>query len=271
MVAVLDHDLQETGTYCTYCLRSVDPENVVIPPVDRFSSVYCSTDCETRSKHQSQNLLFGRESLLPPALLPLAGIPGATENRNAAQTAFANYLRSNGKSLPLLVARFAARQGEPCLIHLVVVSLLTSYVVDAEINKMIPPEMKGGDAPTNDGSTDYDHMERLHYVDTEVTQEEKTLLSDVLASALPGLERLLGDDRHDILKGKMRYNSIGVSFNGGRDNRVRHDDRVLILRPFSELSFSPSQPTVQRISREHVHHLVPRNRSVPLSTTFPAT
>jgi len=114
---VLDHDLQETGTHCTYCLRSVDPENVVIPPVDRFNSVYCSTDCETRSKHQSQNLLFGRESVLPPALLPLAGIPGAAENRNAAQTAFADYLKSDKRTLPFLVARFAARQGWPCLIR----------------------------------------------------------------------------------------------------------------------------------------------------------
>ena len=111
MVAVLDHDLQETGTYCTHCLRSVDLQNAVIPAVDRFNSVYCSTDCETRSKRQSQNLLFGRESVLPPALLPLDGIPGAVENRNAAQAAFANYLKSSGRSLPLLVARFAARQG----------------------------------------------------------------------------------------------------------------------------------------------------------------
>ena len=95
--------------------------------------------------------------------------------------------------------------------------------MDAEISKMIPPEMRAGDAPSNDENTDYDHMERLRFVDTEVTQEEKTLLSDVLASALPGLERLLGDDRHNVLKGKMRYNSIGVSFNGGRDNKVRRD------------------------------------------------
>ncbi|KAF9651125.1 hypothetical protein BDM02DRAFT_3111157 [Thelephora ganbajun] len=207
VVAVLDHDLQETGTYCTHCLRSVDLENVVIPQVDRFNSVYCSTDCETRSKHQSQNLLFGRESVLPPALLPMEGIPGVAENRNAAQAAFADYLKSNVKSLPLLVARFAARQ------------------VDAEINKMIPPKTRTDDALANDENSDYDHMERLRYVDTEVTQEEKTLLSNVLAAALPGLERLLGDDRHDILKGKMRYNSIGVSFNGGRDGKPVSTDR----------------------------------------------
>jgi len=87
---------------------------------------------------------------------------------------------------------------------------------------MIPQEMRASGSPANDENSDYDHMERLRYVDTEVTQEERTLLSNVLAAALPGLERLLGDDRHDILKGKMRYNSIGVSFGGGRDDKVCH-------------------------------------------------
>ena len=100
---------------------------------------------------------------------------------------------------------------------------LTPHAVDAEINKMVPQEMRADSSPSNDENSDYDHMERLHYVDTEVTQEERTLLSNVLAAALPGLERLLGDDRHDTLKGKIRYNSIGVCFNSGRDDRVRHN------------------------------------------------
>ena len=103
---------------------------------------------------------------------------------------------------------------------------------------MIPPEMRGDDAPSSDENTDYDHMERLRYVDTQVTQEEKTLLSDVLASALPGLERLLGDDRHNILKGKMRYNSIGVGFNGGRDDKVRRDDSLRVLRSSFEQPYA---------------------------------
>ena len=104
---------------------------------------------------------------------------------------------------------------------------------------MVPQEMREDSSPSNDENSDYDHMERLRYVDTEVTQEERTLLSNVLAAALPGLERLLGDDRHDTLKGKIRYNSVGVCFNGGRDDRVRHDvERIfpglplnLILQP----------------------------------------
>lgn len=124
----------------------------------------------------------------------------------------------------------------------------TSSAVDAEINKMIPPEMRGGDVPANDENSDYDHMERLRYVDTEVTQEEKTLLSNVLAAALPGLERLLGEDRHEILKGKMRYNSIGVSFNGGRDDKVRHDICMHALVPSFEPYFTAC---VDRPSRGH--------------------
>ena len=103
---------------------------------------------------------------------------------------------------------------------------------------MIPPEMRASDAPASDENSDYDHMERLRYVDTEVTQEEKTLLSNVLAAALPGLERLLGDDRHDTLKGKMRYNSIGVSFNGGRDDKVRRDICIRDLASFLNLNRS---------------------------------
>ena len=99
---------------------------------------------------------------------------------------------------------------------------LTWHAVGAEINKMVPQEMRADNAPANDENIDYDHMERLRYIDTEVAQEERTLLSNVLAAALPGLERLLGDDRHDTLKGKIRYNSIGVCFNGGRHDRVRH-------------------------------------------------
>jgi len=137
---------------------------------------------------------------------------------------------------------------------------------------MIPPEMRGGDAPSNDENIDYDHMERLRYVDTEVTQEEKTLLTDVLASALPGLERLLGDDRHNVLKGKMRYNSIGVGFNGGRDDKVRRDDSVHFLRPSFQLIFRrPCRPTDRRTSKGHARRSAPRNRSVPLSIMFPAT
>ena len=76
---------------------------------------------------------------------------------------------------------------------------------------------------------------RLRYVETEVAQQERTFLSNVLASALPGLERLLGDERHDILKRKMRYNSIGITFNGGRDDKVRNDICIRMLIPFFEL------------------------------------
>jgi hypothetical protein len=113
-------------------------------------------------------------------------------------------------------------------------------------------------------------MERLRYVDTEVTQDEKTLLSNVLAAALPGLERLLGEDRHDILKGKIRYNSIGISFNGGRDDKVRQTFGCLPNLPLN-FSHSPHRETVQKTLSGPVRHTALRDKSELPSSTFPAT
>lgn len=126
--------------------------------------------------------------------------------------------------------------------------------MEAEINKMVPPEMRAGDAPDHDDNAQYDHMERLRYVDTEVTQEEKTLLSNVLAVALPGLERLLGDDRHDILKGKIRYNSIGVSFGEGRDDKVRRRNWAYpgpLFEPFSQPAPEDRPEDIERTRTPH--------------------
>lgn len=114
--------------------------------------------------------------------------------------------------------------------------------------------MRASDAPANDENSDYDHMERLHYVDTEVTQDETTLLSNVLATALPGLERLLGDDRHDILKGKVRYNSIGISFNGGRDDKVRRHSWMAFESLF-ELHFAACAGRPSRGHRKDAYAL----------------
>lgn len=111
MAAALDADLQSAGQYCTHCLRSVDAATAVIPSSDRFNSVFCSKDCETKCKCQYHNLLFGMEPVVPPEMSPLSMIPGAQEARNAAQSEYATYLKSITKTGPLLAARFAGRQG----------------------------------------------------------------------------------------------------------------------------------------------------------------
>lgn len=180
---------------------------VVIPHSDRLNSVFCSKDCESNCKAQSNNLLFGLEPVLPTMLNPLGVIPSIQQVRNNVQTKFAEYIKSSRKATPLLVARLAARQ------------------VDLEIGKMIPPEMRAGrpvgelpEAQTGEYSM-YDHLERLGSTDTVVSEEENKILAKILETALPGLEQFLNDERHAMFQGRIRHNAIGICYNGGRDDK----------------------------------------------------
>lgn len=178
----------------------------ITPPSDRLNSVFCSKDCQIKSKSQSEGLLFGLEPPLPLEMAP--DMPGdSKEERDVAQAAFVEYINKGGKAAPLLTARFIARQ------------------VDAETAKMMPgtiatqvasdlPEAEEGDY------TLYDHLERLRYLEVNAPEEEIKLLGKVLSTALPGLEQFVTDERHSTLLGKMAYNAYGVCFNGGRNDKV---------------------------------------------------
>lgn len=110
MVAVLDADLEGKGSYCSHCLRKIEDDIVYRIENDLYNSGYCSKECQTKSKSLSQNLLFGTDSALPPEL-STAEMPGDfTAARREAQTEFAKYVKDQDKSVPMLVARFIARQ-----------------------------------------------------------------------------------------------------------------------------------------------------------------
>lgn len=132
----------------------------------------------------------------------------AQADREAAQAAFVQYINDKAKAVPLLVARFIARQ------------------VANETAKMIPGgaavQAAMSDAPEADGGdyTMYDHIERLRYLECDYTEEEVKLLSNVLSTAVPGLEQFVTGDRHATLLGKMAYNSYGICIGGGRDDKV---------------------------------------------------
>ncbi|KIM75022.1 hypothetical protein PILCRDRAFT_13960 [Piloderma croceum F 1598] len=204
-VTVLDFDLQEKGTHCTHCLRLIQTGIAIKLPTDRFNSVYCSKDCLAKSKAQSQGLLFGLE---PPVPLGLSlGMPQQdTTAREAAQSAFVDYIKKNGKAVPLLVARFIARQVANETLKLI------PNAVGAQPPSDIPEAESGG-------YTMYDHLERLRYLDVKAPEEEIKIVSRVLSSALPGLEQFVTEERHATLLGKMAYNSYGVCFGDGRDDK----------------------------------------------------
>ncbi|KAG1755368.1 hypothetical protein EDB19DRAFT_1891677 [Suillus lakei] len=204
IVAVLDADLQGKGTHCSYCLRQIQ-DDPLHPESDRLRSVYCSSDCQTQHKAHSQTLLFTLESPLPASMAPEMG-GTLREERENAQKAFVEYLIETKKAAPELVARFVARQ------------------VSAETAKMLPrgivPGLASEPVLTDGGEYSlYDHLERLRYLEVNPADNETRVLKDVLQTALPGLEQFLTEERHATFVGKMSYNSYGVYFGEGREDK----------------------------------------------------
>ena len=209
MVSVLDPDLRATGAHCAHCFRRIESsESFELPAdTDPLHSKFCSKDCLAANKSQSHSLLFTTESPLPEEMVTAPVSPDAIEARQKAQTDFASYTKKEGRAVPLLVARFIARQ------------------VAREITKMtssgktsdLKDEYTGADIEEYQLA---DHMERLRYLEVQSPAEEFRLLVDILQTALPGLEQFITAERHATLLGKMAYNAIGVYFGGGRDDKA---------------------------------------------------
>jgi import receptor subunit TOM20 len=179
-----------------------------------FHQAYCSKACMIASQNQSHRLLFSSDPPLP-AEFPIPPSPlEVREARRAAQIKLVEFLKKEDRASPLLLARFVARQ------------------VTAEMQKMVEttPVIKKNNVAEDDftdsdgidhGYGMGDHMERLRYLEIAPDKKEVALLSNVLQLALPGLEGFVLEERYAILSGKMTYNAFGVSYNGGRDDRVR--------------------------------------------------
>ncbi|KAJ3501131.1 hypothetical protein NLJ89_g9479 [Agrocybe chaxingu] len=230
VVAALDSDLQSKGTYCGQCLRPIEPEmslSIKDVSTSSFCQTYCSKACLLVAK-KSHNILFTLDSPLPPEIPSQPPRPEQLEARKEAQAKFAAYLKKEGRSVPLLVARFIARQ------------------VGIETEKLIEATNPGAKGTTSaeqdftdsdniiDGYSLTDHIERFRYLEAKPNTEEKTLLADVLNLALPGLEAFVTEEKHTVLAGKMSYNVFGVCYGGGRD------DKVCILDPAAAISNQPN-------------------------------
>jgi import receptor subunit TOM20 len=209
-VTALDADLQAAGTHCTHCLRHIQPDMSLslTEESNRLACTFCSKACLVSNRAQSHSLLFTDDPPLPPELVSGIVPPEVLEERKRAQENFATYVKKEGRATPLLVARFIARQ----------VVLETNKIVD-NVKKTIPEKSDFMDTE-NSGYQLADHIERLRFLDVVPPKEEYLLLVDVLKNALPGLDHFVLDERHAILHGKMAYNAYGVTFGGGRDDKV---------------------------------------------------
>ncbi|OCH90946.1 MAS20-domain-containing protein [Obba rivulosa] len=209
VVADLDMDLQGKGTHCSYCLRQIGKGMTIRPEYDSLGAVYCSRTCQIRSKTQSENLLFGADSVLPEDSDNGLGAL-VQKDRKKAQTAFVEYIKSKGRLMLLLVARVFARQ------------------IACETLKLNPAEpiaeyTKHGLVETT--YSIFDHMQRLRFVEGKVTQDERKLLAAVMGAALPGVSDIVTDERLATDVGRMSYNVIGICPTGGREDRPAPDER----------------------------------------------
>ncbi|KAG9317313.1 hypothetical protein JVU11DRAFT_1511 [Chiua virens] len=205
IATALDVDLQGAGTYCSHCLRPIG-DTVVRPDFDRFNSVYCSKNCQVKAKTYSQGILFTLEPPLPEHLIPESANP-ATDERNLAQAAFAEYIKKSGKAAPELMARVIARQ-----VSIETAQMITSMGHSPLTNPSVVLT-DGGDYTFND------HLERLRYLDVAASEEGGKLFKTVLQLAIPGLEHLATGERLSTYLGMMTYNAFGVCFEGGRDDK----------------------------------------------------
>lgn len=184
------------------------------------------------SQNQSHRLLFSSDPPLPFELPIPPSPPEVREARRAAQINLVEFLKNEHRASPLLLVRFIARQ------------------VAAELQKMVETTTPGAkknnvvaDDFTDSDGTDHgygigDHMERLRYIEIAPDKKEIALLSNLLQLTLPGLEGFIPEQRYTMLLGKMTYNAFGVTYNGGRNDKVR--SRVPL--PFDRTDLLVVQP-----------------------------
>ncbi|KAF8969371.1 hypothetical protein BDZ97DRAFT_1915330 [Flammula alnicola] len=237
VVTALDADLQTKGTYCGQCLRPIEPEMSLQMPKDTSTSAfhltYCSKACMLASKKQSQSLLFTLDPPLPPEIPSALPPPVAQEARREAQAKFAEYIKKSGKSSPLLVARFIARQ----------VAGETQKLAQATSPSANSSAAEGDFTDAEEQAEKYvlaDHLERLRYLEVVPNKEETELLAKVLQTALPGLEEFITPEKYATFTGKMAYNAFGVCFGGGRDDKVHISSLSRSIIPWLTPAISPN-------------------------------
>ncbi|KAF8914306.1 hypothetical protein CPB84DRAFT_79701 [Gymnopilus junonius] len=224
VVTALDTDLLEKGTYCAHCLRAIQPGMSLKIPRDSNSVLnltYCSKACMVTSKNQSHSLLFTLESPLPSELpTPTLFTPTAQEARQRAQAKFAQFIKKEQRLAPLLVARFIGRQ-----VALETQKLVqASSMVEAAASSRVENDYTDSDSDLEKYVL-ADHLERLRYLEVVANEEEMSLLTEILANALPGLEEFITPEKYATYIGKMAYNTFGVCYGGGRDDRPERTAR----------------------------------------------
>ena len=263
MATALDLDLQSAGTHCTHCFRSFEENDSLPVPNDPLNAIYCSQTCQVANTHHSHNILFSLNPAIPPELnavgQPPPPPPTEAENtaRKAAQEAFIAHVKAQNEIFPLLVLRFIARM------FVEQTQKVASIRGSSSTDPTIPdPDLPEPDA--KDGTSEYsfyDHVEPLKYheVAPDAVEQELKLAQDLLEKAVEGLTGFVTDEQYALFKGKVVYNTFGVCFSGGRDDRVS-----ALLRPRQYVPnlkhSSPCRLLAPKTKNVHEHRTVPTDR-----------
>jgi mitochondrial import receptor subunit TOM20 len=198
------------------------------PPNDPLGSMFCSKACQLSCTSQSHNLLFGNAALLPSDATTKTPIPDDVAKRRDVQIYFAEYIKDSGKLSPLFVARCVARM---------ISNEIVKIAPGSPVSPPPPSDLPEADTASSAASsgaeyTFYDHMDRLRFLEVPPMPAEDTeieLLRNVLNSTIAGLDDFIQDERSRVLKGKILYNSISVSFGGGHLDEVLNSSNSLTL------------------------------------------
>ena len=128
--------------------------------------------------------------------------------RGTAANGYTEWVKTPAPAASVLVARFIAKQ-----IGIETQKMGTTRVgdLDAELNSIVD-----GDGSYSCG----DHLERLRFLEGKVSDDEVRLLKSLIAAVLPGAEESIDAEQYAMLVGKMAYNLIGITPDGGRDDKV---------------------------------------------------
>lgn len=184
-------------------MKDIARDRPVVPEDDLLRSVYCSEDCQKASVAQSLSLLIGKDVPLPVEMPGMPPIP--KDERAAAQKELVEEWQKSQSSAFLMTAKLAAMQ----------VLAELSKVLGLDAIRMYMP------AVCVDGEyTIFDHLERLRFVESAAPEGEHEKLKQVLNTSLPFLDDIHNDERHSNYRAKVVYNSLGISFDGGREDKV---------------------------------------------------
>ncbi|CAG8673056.1 13606_t:CDS:2 [Dentiscutata erythropus] len=171
IASALDPDL-ETGDYCSYCLKELSGDPIN-DDTDLFEAVYCSKTCHEKAMSEYATLLFTNRD---------------KTGKESKESQLVHLVKSGNVKYPLMIARFLAK------------------MVHEETQKVITGE--------EEEYSTWDHIERLPLLNVPPNDKETNeikLLRELFAAKVPGMEEFISEERYLMLKGKLMYNSFGIS------------------------------------------------------------